>query len=308
MNKSFSGSKPRLLVIGARGFLGSFVVQKAQANYDVIRGDRTQDTGETDVVVDLAEPATITQAFHDLRPDAILLLAAISDIDRCQRDQALALTVNLHGAEAVANACAGANARLLFTSTGAVFDGLKHGYTEDDQPTPVSFYGETKARAESVVLGLVPSAIVARLSLVLGIANKPGTNSLVDSLIRRWKTGEVISASLVESRNPIDAATLSTWLLELLSEQSLHGIFHTGSTDAMTRFALARAIAAHLGISAELVQPEDHPPAGRAPRGPDHLLLTGKISKACSTQPPSCAQVIERSLNEVAKSSFRAGV
>ena len=302
------GGKPRLLVIGARGFLGSFVSRCAQADYEVIRADRSCDSAETDAVIDVAEPSTVTRAFHNLRPDAVLLLAAMSDIDRCQSDQARALAVNLHGAEAVANACAGNNARLLFTSTGAVFNGLQHGYSEEDVPTPVSFYGETKARAEAAVLGLVPSAIVVRLSLVLGVLNKPGTNSLLDSLLRRWKAGQVVSASVVESRNPIDAPTLSKWLLELISSVSQRGIFHTGATDAMTRYALASSIAARLGVSSELLQPELSPPAGRAPRGPDHLLLTEKISKACSTQPPSCEQVIERSLNEVAKGALRVGV
>ena len=32
-----------------------------------------------------------------------------------------------------------------------VFDGGRHGYTEEDPPSPVSVYGETKARAESIV-------------------------------------------------------------------------------------------------------------------------------------------------------------
>jgi len=310
-NSGHGTGKPRLLIIGARGFVGTHVARAALRHYDVIRADRSRindDTGAIPgAVIDIAEQSTINQAFADLRPDAVLLLAAISDIDRCQIDRQLALAVNLHGAEAVANACARAHVKLLFTSTGAVFDGLKHGYSEEDPVSPVSFYGETKARAESAIAALLPSAIIVRLSLVLGFANKPGTNSLLDSLIRRWSTGEVISASTIESRNPIDASTLSQWLLELLAGNQ-SGIFHTGSTDAMSRYELAKAIAGELGVSSALVQPEHHPPAGRAPRGPDHLLLTQKIAKACPTQPPSCAQVIERSLHGVAEGSLRARV
>jgi len=299
--------KPRLLVIGARGFLGTHVDRAARHHYDVIRANRSRILDDTDAIIDIADPFTINRAFADMQPDAVLLLAAISDIDRCQRDRQLAMAVNLHGAEAVANACARAGVKLLFTSTGAVFDGLKHGYSEEDPVSPVSFYGETKARAESAIAALVPSAIILRVSLVLGFANKPGTNSLLDSLILRWGKGEAISASTIESRNPIDTATLSRWLLELLAGNR-SGIFHAGSTDAMTRYELAKAIAGELGVRSELVQPEHHPPAGRAPRGPDHLLLTRKIGKACPTQPPSCAQVIERSLNEVAEGSLRAGI
>lgn len=308
MSLKSSGRLPRLLIIGARGFLGTFVTSRASNTYDVFRGDRSRNGDETDVAIDITDAASVRKAFLEVRPDAVILLAAISDIDRCQRDRELAVTVNLYGAEHVANACARTSARLLFTSTGAVFDGRKHGYAEEDEVSPISIYGETKANAEVVVKALVPKALIARVSLVLGRTGKPGTNSLLDSMIRRWDAGETLSASVLESRNPIDAPTLSQWMFELLSNGLNTGIFHTGSTDSMTRYELARAIATRLQISHELVQPELRPATGRAPRGVDHLLLTTKISKVCATQPPSCQNVIERSLNEVAEGSLRTGV
>jgi dTDP-4-dehydrorhamnose reductase len=308
MNLGGSGTLPRLLVVGARGFLGTFVAEQASSRYEVIRGDRTRDDLDTDVAIDITKVASVREAFAECRPDAVILLAAISDIDRCERHRELAVDVNLHGAENVANACARAGARMLFTSTGAVFDGLKHGYREEDEVSPVSVYGQTKANAELMVKALVPDAIVARVSLVLGRTGKASTNSLVDSMIRRWGAGETLSASVTESRNPIDAVTLSQWFVELLANEQNSGIFHTGSTDSMTRYQLARAIAARLNVSPDLVKEEFQPAPGRAPRGADHLLLTDKISRTCTTQPPSCQEVIERSLNEVAESSLRTGV
>lgn len=308
MSLGGSGKLPRLLVIGARGFLGTFVTERAGSLYEVLRGDRSRESDETDVVIDITNPASVRAAFAESRPDAVILLAAISDIDRCERDRGLAMEVNLFGAENVANACARAGARLLFASTGAVFDGLKHGYGEEDEVSPLSVYGETKANAEVMVKALVPNALVARVSLVLGRTGKPGTNSLLDSMIRRWNAGETLSASVVESRNPIDASTLSQWFIELLSDDGNRGVFHTGATDSMSRYELAKAIADRLHISTNLVQQELHPAPGRAPRGADHLLLTTKISSVCATQPPSCQEVIERSLNEVAEGSLRTGV
>jgi len=308
MSLGARGALPRLLVVGARGFLGTFLAERASSLYEVLRGDRSREGDETDVVIDITDPASVKKAFTESRPNAVVLLAAVSDIDRCERNRQLAVDVNLYGAEHVANACERAGAKLLFTSTGAVFDGLKHGYSEEDEVSPISVYGETKANAEAVVKALVPSAIIARVSLVLGRTGKPGTNSLVDSMIRRWAAGETLSASVLESRNPIDASTLSQWFVELLSDDRNSGIVHTGSTDSMTRFRLATAIAYRLKISPELVKDELQPAPGRAPRGADHLLLTDKISRICTTQPPSCDEVIERSLNEVAEGSLRTGV
>lgn len=304
MSRAVKSSLPRLLVIGARGFLGTFLANRASSHYQVFRADRSNESAETDVVADVANAASVRAALDAIQPDAVVLLAAISDIDRCQREPELAVSVNLRGAEHVANACARSGARLLFTSTGAVFDGCKQGYREEDEVSPTSIYGETKAQAEGVVQALLPSSVIVRVSLVLGRTGKIGTNSLLDGMMRRWRAGEVVSASVLESRNPIDASTLSQWMLELLQEKHNHGIFHAGATEAMTRYQLAQAIAQHLDVSEALIKAELQPAAGRAPRGAHHFLLTGKINKACATQSPSCEVTIERSLNEVAESSL----
>ena len=308
MSLAGNGNLPRLLIIGARGFLGSFIASRGSVRYQIVRADRSHVSDETDVVVDVTDAASVWRAVDAVRPDAVVLLAAISDIDRCQREPETAVSVNLHGAQHVADACVRAGARLLFTSTGAVFDGRKKGYSEEDAVSPLSIYGETKARAEAIVQALMPSAVILRLSLVLGRAGKAGTNSLLDSMIQRWNSGGVVSASPVESRNPIDAGTLCQWALELLSNEQLCGIFHAGATNAMTRYELARAIAGQLHIPEQYVKQDLVMPAGRAPRGEHHLLITSKISRACATQAPSCVEVIERSLNEVAEGSLRAGV
>jgi dTDP-4-dehydrorhamnose reductase len=306
MSREEKGNLPRLLVIGARGFLGTFVARIAGAEYQVVRADRTQVNDETDVVVDVAEKTSVEAAMAGVRPDAVILLAAISNIDRCQREPEIARSVNLDGAEHVANACARSGARLLFTSTGAVFDGFKRGYREEDAVNPLSVYGETKAQAETIVQALTPSAVILRVSLVVGWTGKERTNSLLDSMIRRWNSGQIVSATIQESRNPIDAGTLARWIVELLSDNRNRGIFHTGATEALTRYELARGIADRLNIPAHLVRQESQSVPGRAPRGAHHWLLTDKISRACATQAPSCQEVIERCLNEVAEDSLRA--
>jgi dTDP-4-dehydrorhamnose reductase len=174
-----------------------------------------------------------------------------------------------------------------------VFDGTLHGYREDDQPTPVSVYGETKAAAEAVVAAAAPSAIILRLALVLGFAGRTGTNSLLDNLGEKWKMGRPVELPVSEYRNPIDAPTLGRFIMEL-RERGAHGLYHLGSRDSISRFALGLKLAERMGYPSDLVQPQTEPPPGRAPRGLDQFLLTDKIATGSGIPVPSCDEVIER--------------
>ena len=293
-----SPEKPRLLVIGSRGFLGSYAAQAATPEFEVAEGNRTS-TGQPGVIIDVRDEESVRAAFRAARPDLVLLLSAISDIDRCEQFPEEAKAINLRGAEHVANECARSNARLLFTSTGAVFDGQKHGYTEQDPVSPVSVYGETKAMAEESVLALGSSSIVVRIALAIGFAPHSGTNSLLDSLKKKWAAGQVVALPVHEQRNPVDAVTAGRFMLELLTKKDAHGIFHVGCTEPITRYDLGLKLAARMGYP-DQVQAQLAPIPGRAPRGPDHYLLTDKLRAESAIPIPTCEQVIERCFDVIA--------
>lgn len=288
--------KQRVLVVGARGFLGMHAVQAAEATgaFEVIRGDRSGTGQPGSIDVDIADASSVDRAFREVQPDLVLLLAAMSDIDRCEHLPEQAFAANARGTENVANVCARANARLLFTSSAAVFDGRKHGYSEEDAVCPLSVYGETKAWAENAVKALTPSAVVIRFALVLGFAHKSGTNAMLDRLVEKWKAGEPVSFPTREERNPIDAASLSKIMIDMLKDTHVSGLYHMGASDSISRYELGRRLAARAGVSADLVRPQDKPVPGRAQRGDDHLLLTDKIRRVCNVEVQSSNQVIER--------------
>lgn len=284
------------MIIGARGFLGAFAVREAlsRGEYEVIRGDRTR-TGTADgEEVDITSAASVNRVFESRRPDLVLLLAAMSDIDRCEASPDQAVAVNTRGAEHVANACARSGARLLFTSTAAVFDGRKRGYREEDATTPLSVYGKTKLQAENAIKGLLPSAVILRFALVIGFAGGSGTNAMLNKVMAQWKAGTPVFFPTHEERNPIDAASLGTIMLAMLGDEAMSGVFHVGSLDSISRYELGLLIAARAGVRQELVRPQDEPVSGRAPRGEHHFLLTDKIRSVSPFEVGACAEVIER--------------
>ncbi len=253
--------------------------------------------------IDITSPSSVNAAFDVTEPAAVILLAAISDIDQCECRPELAEAVNVWGATHVVEECRRTGARLVFTSSAAVFDGTRHGYRESDAPTPVSVYGRTKARAEELIAAELPAAVILRLALVVGFAEGTGTNAMLNKFAAKLRVGETVSLPDFEYRNPIDAATLSCVILELLASETAAGIFHLGATEAISRFELGVRLAERMGYTSQLVQPQTEPLPGRAPRGLDHFLLTERIAAACRTRVPTCDEVIERAIYGTTKSN-----
>ena len=292
--------KARIFIVGAGGFLGGRAAREAKNSFEVFTGSRNAAIEAGSVQIDITDAASVDAAFQRVRPDAVLMLAALSDIDQCQARPEEAHAINVRGPENVVNACVLSGARLLFTSSAAVFDGNKHGYAEDDTPSPGSVYGETKALAEAAVLALLPSAIVVRIALAIGFAGKAGTNAMMDNLAARWASGSAVASPTFEFRNPIDAGTLSRWMLQLLRSEDAVGFFHAGAKESVSRYDLNAKLARRMGYSGDLVQPQAAPTPGRAPRGKDHYLMTGRLQTVCKISIPSCDEVIERSFDEAA--------
>lgn len=295
--------KQTLLIIGARGFLGTHTVHAAEATntFRIVRGDRNSAEEDGSVAVDITDASSVNRAFNLVRPDAVILLAAMSDIDRCESNPTEAFSVNAHGVEHVANACARTNARFLFTSSAAVFDGKKHGYHEDDPVSPLSVYGETKVWAERAVQALTPSAVVLRFALVVGAAHRCGTNAMLDKLIAKWKAGETTFFPQREVRNPIDAPSLASIMAGMIADNDAYGLYHAGALDSLSRYELGKRLAIRGGFSTDLVKPQDTAIAGRALRGEDHFLLTDKIRTRYSGLIQLSNQVIERCFDDAAK-------
>lgn len=292
-----SSGKPRLLIIGSTGFLGQHVARKAGGTFEVFEADLVRPAGEHGVSIDITSAGSVNAAFDQTKPDCAILLAAISDIDQCEQRPERAEAVNVCGAAHVTAACRRVGTRLLFTSSAAIFDGTRHGYRESDAPTPVSVYGRTKARAEQLIAEELPDAVILRLALVIGYAQGDGTNAMLNKFAAKLRAGEPVSLPNFEYRNPIDAATLSDAMLELLMNQSAAGVLHLGATESISRFELGVRLARRLGYSSTLVKPQTEPIPGRAPRGLDHFLISERIAAVCHLRLPSCEEVIERATN-----------
>jgi len=181
------------------------------------------------------------------RPDVVLNLAAMTDVDGCEDSQELARQVNADGAGTVAELCAAAGTRLVHMSTDYVFDGTKGSpYSEDDEPAPASVYGRTKLAGERMVLERLPGAAVLRTQWLYG----KGGKSFVDTITGLGRQHGKVRVVDDQRGSPTWARDLAAPIISII-EKGLSGIYHVSNSGSCTWFEFARAIFSILNMDVE---------------------------------------------------------
>ena len=121
-------------------------------------GKYMQNWGIEPLVGDITNPDDMLDRITRSKPDIILHLAAVSDIDFCEKpaNRQKVTNVNLKGTFNVLSAADTVGAKVVMLSSDHVFSGggflKKYGpYRETDTVSPVNFYGHSKLAAEGLV-------------------------------------------------------------------------------------------------------------------------------------------------------------
>lgn len=130
-----------ILVTGNTGFVGSHLVKKlAELNHEV--AGFSLDKGK-----DVRNYPEIENSIKG--KDAVIHLAAQTDVRKSFEAPKLDYEVNYQGTKNVVKACEKSGARLIFTSTAAIYGNPIDIPTREDSPKlPISFYGLHKLLAE----------------------------------------------------------------------------------------------------------------------------------------------------------------
>jgi dTDP-4-dehydrorhamnose reductase len=277
----------RILVTGASGFLGAYVVDALVASgHDVLAWSGRDPGGRSGVPfrpIDLTATERLPSLLDSADPDAIVHLAAISAASEVLKDRARAFAVNVASTSALADWCAFRARRLIFTSTDLVFDGSRPWNREHDPAEPVLSYGQTKRSAELAVLSC-PLGLVARLPLMFGpsLCGKPG---FFDSAISDLCRGNPRTFFADEYRTPLDYGTAAMILTRLIPLEAT-GTLHVAGAERVSRFDLMRRLASAMRLDAALVLPglrADVP--GPEPRPGDVSLDTTRLAEILPAAP-----------------------
>lgn len=275
-----------LLLTGAAGQVGSRIHDLAlKKRIDIVALDRQ--------ALDLTEEQKIAEAFQNWHPSLVVNTAAYTAVDRAESEPAMAMAVNRDGAIRLATHCALHGIPLIHLSTDYVFDGNKKGtYDEDDAPSPLGVYGQTKWEGEEGVRKALKKHLILRVSWIFG---ENGSN-FVKTILRLAMEREILRVVDDQRGCPTPAESIATAILELrqrIEKGNFQdwGTYHYCGTPAVTWYQFALAILRSVLSPARLmvkeiipVRSDEYPTKASRPK--NTVLNTAKIRSTLGIEPP----------------------
>ncbi|MFZ3213441.1 MAG: dTDP-4-dehydrorhamnose reductase [Terriglobales bacterium] len=232
----------KVAVIGGTGLLGRAIAA-------AWHGDDLQLVGSRDL--DIRDPRQVESFVAHHRPDRVVLAAAISQVDACERDPEQAELVNHAGAVHVAEACRKHAVGMMFLSTDYVFDGSQRSpYEVEDPVAPLSVYGRTKAAAEKDVTRILPGSCIVRVSWLFGAEKKCFANTVLD----RAESGEPVRTLADQVSIPNYSHDVARALAALV-HVGAQGTVHVTNPTAVSRYDFSRELLRAAGLSVEIEPP-----------------------------------------------------
>jgi dTDP-4-dehydrorhamnose reductase len=247
----------RLAIVGGSGLLGHYLIREAIASNDTVLS--TYQTmargveGISEVKLDLRDPVTTKELLERFEPDMVLLPAAMTNVDQCERSPTQAWEINAEGPMNVAKVCQTIGAKMLYVSTDYVFNGMKQSkYYEFDTPDPISIYGQTKLEGERCTMDADKHNLVCRVSVLYGW-NGSGKKNFVTWILDELENRRPINVFDDQWVSPTYAPHCAKVLLKLIKSEE-KGVFHTSGPDCLNRYEMAVMVAKEFGLDLSLVR------------------------------------------------------
>ena len=238
----------RVSVIGARGMLGSTLVEVLAGKAEMVGAPGVQvDAADIDEV-DITRQSSVEAYLADRRPDLVMNCAAYTDVDGCEKETELAMAVNGVGPGHLAQVCVKQGSRLVHVSTDFVFDGCSpRAYRPDDEPSPLSVYGLSKLTGERAVQAGGDEHLIVRTSWLFGRSGKHFV-STIRRLAAERDHLDVVDDQVGSPTYADDLACAMVWLVEARAR----GVYHFRNEGHCSWYDFAQAIVAEFGLRADI--------------------------------------------------------
>jgi dTDP-4-dehydrorhamnose reductase len=220
--------------------LGSDVVEALAKDHKVT----AQDIDDFDI----RDRGATARAIEKASPEAVVHLAAFTDVEACEERREFARQCNADGTLHVALGAKAVGAYVVYLSTDYVFDGAKRvPYLETDEPKPINAYGLSKLGGERNLAETTPDHLIVRTSWLFG----PNGRNFIDTIMSKARSGVRLKVVNDQRGCPTYTGHLAVGIKAAL-ERGLKGILHMTNSGDTTWYDLAKYALALAGVKSDV--------------------------------------------------------
>lgn len=251
----------KILVTGSNGLLGQKLTERilAKNDFELIATSTGPNrfgvkNGYIYKELDITNPESVNQVISTFRPDVVINTAAMTNVDTCEIEKDRCWLLNVDAVANLISACDKYHIQLIHLSTDFIFDGANGPYLEESEPSPLSFYGESKLASEKLLQESNIHWTILRTIIVYGIVNDMSRSNIVLWAKGALKKGNVINVVDDQWRMPTLAEDLAEICL-LAAEKGAQGIYNASGKDLMSIVELVQQVANYYQLDQSLINP-----------------------------------------------------
>ncbi|MBU3176430.1 SDR family oxidoreductase [Clostridium estertheticum] len=243
----------KVLIIGASGFLGKEVcnVFQLDKNYETC-GTYSKTKTDSFEYLDITELKSISRAFLKIRPDIVIVTAALTNVEYCETNREETYKINVLGIENLVKVSKQYKCRVIYISSEYVFDGVNGPYDEKDKVNPINYYGETKLQGEEIIQREVDDYLIVRTTVVYGW--DLNSKNFIMQLIKNFGKNKDMRVPMDQISSPTYCPNLSQMIKECC-DKNISGILNLVGSDIIDRYSFAVNAAEILNLDRKLLVP-----------------------------------------------------
>ena len=249
------------LIFGANGKLGTDFKELFDS-----MGEKyiATDKNEVDITNGDFLRAYIKTMHQNYKIDTIINCAAYNDVDKAETEKELCYKVNAEAPANLAMIASEIGATYITYSTDFVFDGMmtnylyneSTGYTEEDEPHPLSAYAKAKYEGELLISQIMENPentskiYIVRTSWVFG----KGSMNFVEKIIELSKEKDELKVVDDQVSSPTYSKDLAYYSWELIKKGCESGIYHLTNDGIVSKYEEAQYILEKISWKGKLIR------------------------------------------------------
>ncbi|MFX1294024.1 MAG: SDR family oxidoreductase [Promethearchaeota archaeon] len=240
----------KVLIIGASGLVGYSLYEHFSKDYEVIGTYNTHPFNNL-IHLNLLNRKNLGKILKKSNPDIILLPAALSAVDYCEKNKDECWNHNVNGPDNLIRLIRKSTKKLVYYSTDFIFDGENGPYIEEDVPNPLNNYGKAKFETELNIRTNLLNWLIIRTTVVYGWEHQ-GKN-FIYRLIKTLREGSTIKVPKDQVGTPTLVDNLAEATKKLVDANKT-GIYNVVGSELMDRYMFALTAAGVFDLNKSLIE------------------------------------------------------